>query len=115
MESYIPDVVISTGAAEESTFIGRVFANIFFLTYHTVKTWIMHPQLVAMAGKYLGMTEIPPMQEMEANISLILMNSHFTEEYPRSFPPLVVSVAGMHIKNQSKALPKVSYCMLVSV
>jgi glucuronosyltransferase len=44
--------------------------------------------------------------EIDKNVSLVLVNSHFTLTYPRPYLPDVVEVGGMHAK-PAKTLPKV--------
>lgn len=54
------------------------------------------------------------------NVSLILLNSHFTAQLPRPYLPNVIEVGGMHIKSKANKLPTVcdivnSFIILVNV
>ena len=51
--------------------------------------------------------ELPPLLEMEANVSLSLINSHFSFRKPLPFLPNQIEVGGMHCR-PAKPLPKVT-------
>ena len=55
--------------------------------------------------KHLGQ-DIPGIQEIHRNVSLLFMNSHFSLTYPRPNLPDNVEVGGMHCR-PAKPLPKV--------
>ncbi|XP_068083275.1 UDP-glycosyltransferase UGT5-like [Anabrus simplex] len=48
---------------------------------------------------------LPPIVDVEKNLSLILVNIHYSMDYPRPMVPALIPVAGMHIK-PSKPLPQ---------
>lgn len=50
--------------------------------------------------------ELPGVHEIQANSSMLFMNSHFTLNYPRPLLPDVIEVGGMHC-GPPKPLPKV--------
>jgi len=51
--------------------------------------------------------DAPSLKELEANVSLVLSTGNYISEFPRSFPPMVVSVPGMHVYETSRKLPQV--------
>lgn len=59
-----------------------------------------------MASKYFG-NDLPALSDIARNVSLVLINSHFSLNYPRPTVPAVVEVGGLHIQSPSK-LPQVS-------
>lgn len=66
------------------------------------------------ASKYFG-NNLPALSDIARNTSLVLVNSHFSLNYPRPMVPAVVEVGGLHIQGSGK-LPQVrtfykaSYC-----
>lgn len=55
--------------------------------------------------KYFGEAP-PPVAETERNYSLMLVNNHFSVNYPRPYLPNVVELTGLHIQQERKPLPK---------
>jgi glucuronosyltransferase len=58
------------------------------------------------AKKYFGNSTSLP-SEIERNISLVMVNTHFSVDYPRPLVPAMIEVGGMHI-TPGKELPLVS-------
>lgn len=57
--------------------------------------------------KYFHTTQ--SLTEMMTNVSLVLVNTHFSVAFPRPLVPNVIEIGGMHIQNDTKAsLPKVT-------
>lgn len=56
---------------------------------------------------YPGSETMPPLSDILYNMSLVLVNSHFTTNVARPFVPKIIEVGGMHI-NQPRRLPQVS-------
>ncbi|ODM98020.1 UDP-glucuronosyltransferase 2B20 [Orchesella cincta] len=55
--------------------------------------------------KYLG-SDIPTVEEIDRNVSMIFMNTNFLLTFPRPLLPDIVEVGGMHLKQgRSDALP----------
>lgn len=50
--------------------------------------------------------DVPPLSELLQKIDLILLNEHFSYSYPRSLPPFVIPVGGMHVQYSNATLPK---------
>jgi glucuronosyltransferase len=64
----------------------------------------MQPYSQKIAEAELG--PLPPLSEIAANTSLLLLNTHFSFLKPRPYPPNIVEVSGLHIK-PPKPLPQV--------
>jgi UDP-glucoronosyl and UDP-glucosyl transferase len=62
------------------------------------KRRLLLPQYDELARKELNLTNVPPIEELEKEISMFFLNTHFSSELPRSLPPFVVQVGGMHCK-----------------
>ncbi|GLG97712.1 UDP-glucuronosyltransferase, partial [Gryllus bimaculatus] len=86
------------------TFIQR---TINFIVHSFVKAYrrLIHlPKQHEIAQKYLG-KNIPPIEDIEKNISIILSNIHYSYDYTRPLTPSLIPIGGMHIK-PAKQLPK---------
>lgn len=57
--------------------------------------------------KYFG-PEMPGIRELERDVSLFLVNSHYTLNGARPFTPAVVEVGGVHVRSDIGEMPKVS-------
>ncbi|XP_049772895.1 UDP-glucosyltransferase 2-like [Schistocerca cancellata] len=55
--------------------------------------------------KYFGDAP-PPVAETERNYSLMLVNNHFSVNYPRPYLPTIIELTGLHIQKERKPLPK---------
>ncbi|XP_067012383.2 UDP-glucosyltransferase 2 isoform X3 [Anabrus simplex] len=101
--SYIPEVIL--GLKPEMSFLQR-FSNfgVTLFSYLSREFYFL-PKQQELLKKYFKDPSIPPIQEMEKNASLLLLNSHFSLSYPRPFTPNTIEVGGMHIK-PGKKLPE---------
>jgi len=82
-------------------------------SYSTNRVSYIMPQLESLMRKALNMSEMPKLDDLEKSTSLFLLNTHFTQEYPRSLPPFVVPVGGMHCEYAvgNEPLEKVAFCL----
>jgi hypothetical protein len=91
---------------DHMTFIQRMvnfILHIFILCYRTFQHL---PIMDNIAKKYFG-NSTPLPSEIERNISLMMVNTHFSMDYPRPMVPAMIPVGGMHV-TPGKELPKVS-------
>jgi hypothetical protein len=56
----------------------------------------------------------PPLTELLRKTSLLLVNNHFTLNYPKPLMPNIIEVGGMHIE-QPKKLPEVRCVTVICV
>jgi hypothetical protein len=73
------------------TFLARVSNALVAVTMHFLKEWIYYPRLGELLKTKLDMPNMPTVREMADKTSLVLYNSHFSEEEARSLPPLFVA------------------------
>ncbi|XP_067012380.2 UDP-glucosyltransferase 2 isoform X2 [Anabrus simplex] len=101
--SYIPELVM--GYNPKMSFLQR-FSNfgVSFFGY-LFREFYFLPKQQELVKKYFKDPSIPPIQEMEKNASLLLLNTHFSLGFPRPFTPNTIEVGGMHIK-PGKKLPE---------
>jgi hypothetical protein len=91
---------------DHMTFIQRMvnFLLHTFILYY--RTFHHLPNIDNIAKKYFGNSTLLP-SEIERNVSLVMVNTHFSFDYPRPLVPAMIPVGGMHI-TPGKELPKVS-------
>ena len=70
------------------------------------------PAMDNIAQKYFGKSAPLP-SEIENNISLVMVNTHFSMDYPRPLVPAMITVGGLHV-NPGRELPKVRYILYFS-
>lgn len=95
-------------------FIGRL-RNVYYSLYDLfVVKFIYLPRMEQYVRTYFkGLPQpVPSLEELAANASLVLMNSHFSIDTPTAYLPNVIEVAGLNHKKSTKPLPKVNniYC-----
>ena len=102
--SFVPNPFFAVG--DNMNFLQRVInwtgnhlIKVIFLIYYK-------PMYENIYRKYLG-ADIPGIDEIQSNVSLVLMNSHFSLTYPRPNLPDNIEVGGMHCR-PAEAVPKVS-------
>lgn len=73
--------------------------------------WMMQNDY-AISKKYFE--NLPPLKSIAHNISLLLVNSHFSYTLPRPLVPSVIEVGGIHI-GEIKTLPNVSTTQITDI
>jgi hypothetical protein len=104
--SWIPDAQFHY--PEDMSFIQRVTNTLRPIGWHLFRKYYFQLKLESLLREGLNIPEMPSLRQIEMNTSLVLISTHYSEEYGRSVPPLVVSVGGMHVSNVTKPLPAVS-------
>lgn len=94
--SWIPD---SQYGEASMGFIQRIKVTLRTIRWHIYRNSFTFVQIRKFFRKFLKLDNFPEIRELEKNVSLVMTNSHFSEEYARSFPPGVIPVGGFHIRN----------------
>lgn len=97
--SFIP-VLSFRGYSEhggEMNFWGRLRNFGHFLLARLYVNFVILPNLEKVYREYLG-DDAPGIPEIEAQSKLILMNSHYSMNFPRPLLPTVVEVGGIHCR-----------------
>nr|CAD7452121.1 unnamed protein product [Timema tahoe] len=100
--AYIPSYFISYGS--QMSFIERFWNTLYYITINTANYYFNEIPTNELSKRIYG-NDIPPIEEIAKNTSLILVNSHFSISGPRPVVPGFVEVGGLHIE-EPKALPK---------
>ncbi|ODM99599.1 UDP-glucuronosyltransferase 1-3 [Orchesella cincta] len=101
--SSIPDVSGKLKPSELS-FMNRVRNTMMVLLWRYGYLDFASNVLPVIKSK-LNLTDIPSLTEFERNTSLVMVNDHFIEDYPRSLPPMVVSLSGLLCNKSYKPNP----------
>ena len=95
--------------ADRMTFSQRM-ANFMLHNYVLYYRKFYHlPIMDKIAQKYFGKSTPLP-SEIEKNISLVMVNTHYSIDYPRPVLPAMITIGGLHIKTGRK-LPNVSHIL----
>lgn len=106
--SYIPD--INSGFSDNMSFMERLTNTAISFLHTTLSSIYYLPkqkELMNTYFNYTGWETRPSMENMLKNISLTLVNTHFSIGIPRPLVPSYIDVAGMHLKPAS-TLPEVN-------
>nr|QBQ34565.1 UDP-glycosyltransferase UGT362B1 [Diaphorina citri] len=94
--SYIPNAFLSYDS--DMNFVQRMFNAITTLSINLMRKYYYDPKHHKVATKYFG-EDLPPLDQLARNTSLVLVNSHFTFMGSRPYPNNVIEVAGLHVKS----------------
>lgn len=102
--AYIPNIFETLG--DHMTFWERLRNTVLYLADIFLYKVLFDSPSEKIARKVFG-ENLPPLQVIAQNTSLMLVNNHFSLNGPRPLVPAVVDVGGLHIP-LPKALPEVS-------
>ena len=104
LPSFVPEPLLTF--SHEMDFLERFLNTI--VNYVSIWAWRRpYPMHEKIYRSHLG-EDIPSIDEILSNTSLILSNSHFSFTFPRPNLPDVVEIGGSHCR-PGRALPKVKY------
>ncbi|CAB3377022.1 Hypothetical predicted protein [Cloeon dipterum] len=101
--SYVPNLFLPL--TSKMTFAERVTNTFISHLISFLATFVHKPVMYNAAKEFFG-PNIPTIEEMEKNLSLVIYNNHFTLNNPRPLNPGVIDAGGMHIKDINEKLPK---------
>ncbi|CAG7786639.1 unnamed protein product [Allacma fusca] len=109
--SWLPDFSLGS----PYSFVPNRFVYAFnslwwYFSFH----WYFLPKVNQLVEKNLG-GGLPSFDEMVSNVDLVFVNEHFSHAYPRSLPPFVIPIGGMHCLNSNGTLPKSMETFIESV
>jgi len=109
--SYVPDEFIEY--TDKMNFWERTHNTVVCLLKHVGRQLSHLPKQNAAMQKYFNYTDnLPPVWELEYKTSLVLLNTHYSLDYPKPLMPNYVQVGGMHVKPPKK-LPQVRIGSLI--
>lgn len=101
--SYIPNPLLRF--TDEMCFLERIENTWSWLAQNVIYYLISDRGSNEYLRKYVG-DGLPPLQDIARNMSVVLVNSHFSLTFPKAQVPGAIDVGGMHVV-QPKELPKV--------
>jgi glucuronosyltransferase len=103
--AYIPDPFLDY--SHHMSFWERLVNTLNGVYWRTGQQLYNIPQQEAVMRQYFNYTDdIPPLSEIVRNTSLLLLNNHFSLNYPKPLVPNMIEVGGMHVQPPMK-LPEV--------
>jgi len=101
--SYIPNAMLSY--TSRMTFGERLVNTLFNLMWDVGSELYYYPKQEGMKKAFFG-DALPYVKDLRKSASLVLVNNHFSLNYPRPLVPAFVEVGGMHVQPPQKPLPK---------
>lgn len=102
--SYVPHPFLSF--TDHMTFVQRfgntmmaIFDNVYMHYFYNYRQEEMYEKAFP--------NPKPPLDTLKRNVALVLLNTHFSLNYPRPYVPNMIEVGGMHIKRTTSPLPEV--------
>lgn len=103
--AYIPDPFLDYSS--HMSFRERLVNTLNGVYWRIGQEFYNIPRHDAVMRQYFNYTnDIPPLSHIVRNTSLLLLNNHFSLNYPRPLVPNMVEVGGMHVQPPKK-LPEV--------
>ena len=100
--SYVPNPFLSF--TDKMNFVERT-GNIMMSLFETIYMAIAYDPLQKQIYDASFSDPKPCLNTLKKDVSLILVNSHFTLNYPRPYVPNMIEVGGMHINRVPNPLP----------
>lgn len=105
--SSVPNLFIA--ANDRMTFLQRclnvILAGVELVAMNGLDYFFMEP----LYREHFPPEQFPSYWEMKKNVSLILVNQHFSQATPQSLVPAMQEFSGMHIKRKPDPLPEVRF------
>ncbi|XP_049808950.1 UDP-glucosyltransferase 2-like [Schistocerca nitens] len=101
--AYLPDSVVTS--SHRMSFWERLYMTYIWLYTNYYYFCVMMPDQDKIQRKYFG-PDVPSVYETEKNFSLMLINNHFSINYPRPHLPNTIELTGLHVEADSPPLPK---------
>lgn len=108
----VPDpCYLNTKPIQMNEFTNRLFSTLAIFTWRIGQLhFIRQVETLVQENLKISAEDMPNFLDIERNASLILVNSHFVEDYPVALPPIVQSYSGLWCSKEKlkkrKPLPK---------
>lgn len=102
--SYVPNTF--TPHSDRMTFLERAY-NLLYYTAEDVLTPLLYtPKQQLLLEQGFPDKDMPSLEQLKRNISLVLLNTHVSMGFPRPYAPNMIEVGGMHINRKAQPLPE---------
>ena len=109
--SYVPFIMSSY--SDKMTLYQRTMTLIFSKFFSAV-FFRHYPEIWSKVEAKKLFNQLPPFEEMAKNVSIFFTNTHPSFSYPRTLPPQVIEVGGLHCR-PARPLPKVFYLISILI
>ena len=99
--SWIPDAVHHYNP--DMNLWERIRTTLEALKWHFKRQWYYFPKLEKIIRTELNLTDLPPLWQIDQNISLFFANTHYSDEYARALPPFVIPLGGLHLQASARS------------
>jgi glucuronosyltransferase len=106
--SYIPNLF--TSYSDRMNFVERIVNAVTMVLYKVMYHVLSDSPSQLLVRQHFG-EDTPDLADLARNVSLVLVNSHFSLNAPRPLVPGVVEIGGMHIP-KPKPLPQVRQVLM---
>ncbi len=88
---------LGTTFTEDMNLFERIINSLTLVASIYYRHWVIMPLVDSMAAKMWTQTDIPPIREIEKNVSMYITNTHFSlfHQYPKMSN--IVEAAGLHL------------------
>lgn len=100
--SYIPHYKVKF--SDRMTFFQRVINVLMYLSESAFMDWHYMPRQERLYNDIFPDPK-PKLHELRKNVSLVLLNNHFSLHFPRPYVPNMIEVGGLQINRTPKKLP----------
>ncbi|XP_053687396.1 UDP-glucosyltransferase 2-like [Sabethes cyaneus] len=101
--AYVPFYSLPYGT--DMTFLQRVQNTILYSVDYIYRTYYSNPRLDSMVREYFQYDDLPYVTDIDRLSKIILVNAHYSIDYPEPAPPNLIPVGGLQIRD-AKKLPK---------
>ncbi|XP_037038181.1 UDP-glycosyltransferase UGT4-like isoform X2 [Bradysia coprophila] len=98
--SYIPHIAF----ADLESFLQRVINVLGYIGEEIIMNWFYMPEQEKIYNAIFPDPK-PKLEELQKNVSLVLLNNHFSLSFPRPYVPNMIEVGGLQINRTPKPLP----------
>lgn len=107
--SYIPDALLHY--SHHMNLWERLVNTLYGVYLRIGQEFYNIPRHEAVMKQFFNFTEpVPPLTELVRRTSLLLVNNHFSLNYPKPLMPNLIEVGGMHVQPPNK-LPEVRHVL----
>uniref|UniRef100_A0A182QKP4 UDP-glucuronosyltransferase n=1 Tax=Anopheles farauti TaxID=69004 RepID=A0A182QKP4_9DIPT len=94
--SYVPFYSLSYGT--DMSLAQRIHNTLLHLTDMVYRNYISNPRIDAMMREYFRYDDLPYAPELHQRSKLMLVNAHYSVDFPEAAPPNLIPVGGLQIR-----------------
>lgn len=102
--SYVPHTF--TSHTDRMTFFERAYNLLYYIVEDVMTSIAFTPQQKRLLKQGFPDKDMPTINQLKRNVSLVLLNTHVSLGTPRPYAPNMIEVGGMHINRKPKPLPE---------